>query len=71
MKKIIPVAAVAMLALTFTSCKKYYKCTCSWTIAGKTGSYTEDLGKQKKTDAEAACKYPYQVAGVAYSCKLD
>ncbi len=71
MKKLIPVAAVGLIALMFTSCKKDYKCTCTWNIAGTAGSYTWDLGKQKKKDAEAGCKYAAAVTGVTYDCKLN
>lgn len=71
MKKLFPVAAVAVLALTFTSCKKDYKCTCTWDISGTPGTYSWDLGKQKKKDAEAACKYAAALPGVTYNCKLD
>lgn len=72
MKKIAPIAALALLAVSFTSCKKNYKCTCTWTMAGVSQSATTDLGKQKKSDAEAACSAKAtSVAGVTYSCKLD
>lgn len=72
MKKIAPIVALALLAVSFTSCKKDYKCTCSVTVSGVTTSATTDLGKQKKKDAEAACSAKAtSVAGVTYTCKLD
>jgi hypothetical protein len=72
MKKLFPVAAVAALAMMFTSCKKDYKCTCTASYLGTTTSSTVDLGKQKKKDAEAACSAKaVTTAGVSYSCKLD
>ncbi len=81
MKKLIPVAAVAVLAMMFTSCKKDYTCTCTSTISG-TGITTTtadtkiDLGKQKKKDAESACSGRNASStsmGIttAVSCKLN
>ena len=64
MKKLFPVAAVAALALMFTSCKKNYTCECD--IAGTPKTW--ELGKQKKKDAEAACKN-LQVTSTV-TCKL-
>ena len=72
MKKLVPVTAVAVLAMMFTSCKKDYKCTCTASYAGTTTSSTVDLGKQKKKDAEAACSSKATTTmGISYSCKLD
>lgn len=51
-KLIIAVAAVAFLA----SCKKDYVCECVTTSGGLSVTTTEDLGKQKKDDAETTCK---------------
>jgi len=51
MKKIAPIAAIALFAVAFTSCKKNYKCEC--TILGVTT--TTDYGKVKKSDAETSC----------------
>lgn len=76
MKKLIPVAAVAALAMMFTSCKKDYTCTCTTTSGGTTiGTTDVALGKQKKKDAETACNghaSSSSVGGVtvAVSCKL-
>lgn len=72
MKKIAPIAALALLAVSFTSCKKDYKCTCTVTYAGISTSSTADLGKQTKKDAEAACTAKATtVNGVTATCKLD
>jgi len=77
MKKITPFVIVALFgALTFTSCKKDYKCTCkfnnSFFASGDT-TITWDLGKQKKSNAKAACNNEstaYQIYG-AGSCSLN
>ena len=73
MKKIAPIAALALLAVAFTSCKKDYKCTCTTTMNGQTvNTTTIDLGKQKKSDAEAACSAKVaNVGGASMSCTLD
>ncbi len=71
MKKITMFAAVAVLALSFASCKKTYVCSCSdnatATYAGDKLDYT--LPKQKKKDAEATCK-SYQTSGLWDACSL-
>lgn len=76
MKKFIPLAAVAVLALTFTSCKKDYSCTCTSTVGGSSASSTTSLGKQTKKDAKAACEAlasSSTIGGTTYSvsCSLD
>ncbi|MBN8671846.1 MAG: hypothetical protein ACK4EY_15385 [Flavipsychrobacter sp.] len=72
MKKIAPIAALALLAVSFTSCKKDYKCTCTMTVSGVSQTVSYDLGKQKKSDAESACSAKAtSVAGITYTCKLD
>ena len=68
MKKIAPIAVVAMLALAFTSCKKNYTCTCKAT--GKT-DIAIPINKAKKSDATKTCdaaKTTYSAAG--YTCSL-
>lgn len=54
MKKFAPIAAIALFAVAFTSCKKDYTCECK----GGTGvpDMNYEYNKQKKADAEAACK---------------
>lgn len=52
MKKIAPIAALALLAVAFTSCKKDYTCSCS----DSTGDKQEiEIKDAKKKDAKAAC----------------
>lgn len=56
MKKIATIAAVALFAIAFTSCKKDYKCEC---VSKENGTVlmtqTIELKDQKKKDAETAC----------------
>lgn len=57
MKKIATIATLALFAVAFTSCKKDYTCTCKVTVNGQVVTeVTNDLGKQTKKDAEAACE---------------
>jgi hypothetical protein len=56
MKKLFPLAAIAVFAVMFTSCKKDYTCTCTQTVTGSTPvTTTVSLGKQTKSDADKAC----------------
>jgi len=75
MKKITPFVIVALFgALTFTSCKKDYKCTCKIPSGSSTGtdtSYNFDLGKSKKSDAQSKCNtYNATAAIVGGSCSI-
>jgi len=74
MKKVITIAAVALLGIVvLPSCKKDYKCTCSWNVNGVPGSITQDLNKMSKKDAKAACE-GYINSYSAYTgvtCNLD
>lgn len=64
MKK-ITVLAIAALAISFASCKKEYKCECTWNDDGTTaGSYTI---KDTKKKAETACT---AYNGSYYTCKI-
>lgn len=52
MKKIAPIAAIALVAVMFTSCKKDYTCSCS----DSTGDKQEfEIKDAKKSDAKKAC----------------
>lgn len=67
MKKVFTIAIVAMFGFGMVACKKDYNCTC--TANGDTDVLP--LGKQKKSDAEAACdafNVTYSVLGG--SCSL-
>lgn len=57
MKKIAPIALVALMAVAFTSCKKDYTCKCTATVNGQvfaTGSTTKSI-KDTKKKAKDAC----------------
>lgn len=51
MKKIAPIAAIALLT-AFTSCKKDYTCSCSEPSGDK---MDYEIKKAKKKDAKSAC----------------
>ncbi len=74
MKKIVIVAAVALFgAIVLPSCKKDYKCTCTYTVGGASQSTSYDLKNVTKKDAKAACE-GYNATLAAYtgiSCDLD
>jgi hypothetical protein len=59
MKKLVLLAAAAVLSLGAVSCKKDYDCSCTWKEShddhfdDKSGVY--DLGKVKEDDAKTAC----------------
>ena len=61
MKKLsLVLASVALVAFTFTSCKKDYTCDCDYSYTWTDGTTTDytvsyELLKQKKGDAEDAC----------------
>lgn len=72
MKKLFPVAAVAVLAMMFTSCKKDYTCTCTSTVAGTTTTVSGKTGKMSKKDAKAACeKGNVSTSFGSVTCKID
>jgi|LakMenEpi03Aug12_release.lakeMendotaPanAssembly.Ray.scaffolds.fasta_scaffold4238223_1 hypothetical protein len=70
MKKIVlSLAVVAFAAVSFTSCKKDYTCSCS----DPTGDTQKiEIKDAKKADAEDACAASNTIwALVGGSCKLD
>lgn len=68
MKKIAPIAAIALLAVTFTSCKKNYTCTCK--ASGKT-DISIPINKVKKSDATKTCDAAQTTySAIGYSCSL-
>lgn len=74
MKKITTVAAIALLgAIVLPSCKKDYKCTCTYSVSGASQSVTYDLNNLTKKDAKAACEgYNRTLATYAgINCNLD
>ncbi len=54
MKKLTMFAAVAVLALSFASCKKDYTCECSVTVGGVTATGSTVI-KDTKKKAKDAC----------------
>lgn len=52
MKKIAPIVAIALLAASFTSCKKDYTCKCSIPSGA---AQDIPMNKAKKKDAKSAC----------------
>jgi hypothetical protein len=73
MKKLTSVAAIALFAIAFTSCKKDYTCECSFKDGNGTviSTQTIDLGKQKKSVAESACSAKSTTAnGATAACSL-
>ncbi len=72
MKKIAFVA-LAIFALTFTSCKREWTCTCTASVAGQTATASSSFEATKK-DAEESCdafQSTSSVGGVTYSCELE
>ena len=57
MKKIMPISALVLFALAFTSCKKDYTCTCTQTNGGQTVGtpVTFQTGKLSRPAAEDKC----------------
>ena len=59
MKKLLPIAMIAVVCMLFTSCKKDYTCTCTMTDNSVTPANvtteTFSLGKQTKSNATSAC----------------
>lgn len=68
MKKITLIAAVALLAVSFTSCKKEYTCECTYSNTTLNSSSTI---KTTKKDAEDKCSTLNSAASpVGGSCSL-
>lgn len=75
MKKIASVAAIALFAVAFTSCKKDYTCECiSKDNAGNVMSTSSVTLKATKKDAKTACNEEATVTGgsnsITMSCSL-
>jgi len=55
-KGLLLILGTAFIAsMCFTSCKKDYTCTCTYTDAAMGGPDVYPLNKQKKKDAKSAC----------------
>jgi hypothetical protein len=55
MKKLIPLALIAVTAVMFTSCKKDYTCKCSYTLNGVTTVLGSVTIHDTKSNAKDAC----------------
>ncbi len=55
MKKLRPLALIALAACLFTSCKKDYTCTCKITTSGTTITQPVTYPKTTKSKAQEAC----------------
>lgn len=55
MKKIGLLGLSLVAALSFSSCKKDYTCTCTTTVGSVSTTKTHDLSNQTIRDAEDAC----------------
>lgn len=66
MKKIAPIAAIALFAVAFTSCKKEYTCECSidGTVVGSTTI------KDTKKKAKDACNQTSSFGGITAKCEI-
>jgi len=75
MKKLsLLLAGVALVAFSFTSCKKDYTCTCAFTYGDYSYDYSYELLKMKKGDAEDTCTEwsdYYLAYGYEGECTLD
>ena len=70
MKKIAPIVAIALGAM-FTSCKKEYTCSCSYTVGGTTQTVDVKSGtKLSKSDAKTWCTAYTSSAWTGVSCSL-
>lgn len=70
MKKVIYTGTIILFAaLSFTSCKKEYHCSCTY---NNTLVYTKDLGNQSLKDAKNICsRSDTTVAGETWSCTVN
>ena len=55
MKKIGLLGLTLVAALSFSSCKKDYTCTCTTTVGGVSTTKTHDLQNQNYKDSDEAC----------------
>ena len=71
MKKFAPIAAVALLGMMFTSCKKDFTCTCKDSAGTTVGTPTKYTNVKKK-DAKTLCDLANTgMAANGGSCSLD
>ncbi len=73
MKKVFAICAVALFAVSFSSCKKDYTCDCTTTesITGTTTTSSSTINATK-ADAEEACDAMDLTFGTSTTeCELD
>ena len=73
MKKVFAICAVALFAVSFTSCKKDYTCTCTYDLVGTATTTPHELPNQSKSDAEDACagfETTHKLGDPSASCSL-
>lgn len=66
MKFSLILSAAALVAFSFSSCKKDYTCECKWDDSDQTTEY--EYKNVKKKDAEEACESSNSVSG--FTCEL-
>lgn len=70
MKKLFPIAMVAVVALMFTSCKKDYTCECSYTTGGVKTVLSSGTIHTTKSKAKDACNTTATYPGATISCEV-
>lgn len=75
MKKLFPVAIIAVFAMMFTSCKKDYTCSCTETDGGTVVATVSATFHDTKSKAQTACSsYQSTVStggtSITVSCSL-
>lgn len=71
MKKLFVVAAVALIVVSFSSCKKDYTCTCKGDLFPEVATPINDA---KKADAQDACdqlETTGKITDASFTCTLD
>ena len=67
MKKILAFSAMAIFVFVFSSCKKDYTCTCTYTTGSTTVTQLENVTQD---DADAACNALSLAAAPLGTCTL-
>jgi uncharacterized lipoprotein YehR (DUF1307 family) len=62
MKKVLSIAAVAALAVSFTACKKNYTCTYEYEVGGVKSTVTAECTKCSKKDVK-------ELEDAGYTCE--
>ncbi len=70
MKKTMAIAALLVVAATFTSCKKEYTCECVTESGGIKTTTTSTIKDTKKKATDACESLSKEVAGVKTTCSI-